>query len=61
MTCVLTSFRTAGKTSPADNPALATRLLDQFGIFAVERDGLARGACIRVTPGIFAGVDVSIA
>jgi isopenicillin-N epimerase len=53
LTCALTSFRLANHTSLADNRALARRLLDQFGIFTVERDGVARGACVRVTPGIF--------
>jgi isopenicillin-N epimerase len=57
MTCALTSFRLAGRTSGADNRALAKRLLDQFGIFTVDRDGPAQGACIRVTPGIFTSVD----
>lgn len=53
LTCALTSFRLKGKTSLADNRAVAKRLLDQFDIFTVERDGPARGACVRVTPGIF--------
>jgi selenocysteine lyase/cysteine desulfurase len=53
MTCALTSFRMTGRTSVADNRALAKQLLDQFGVFTVDRDGPARGACVRVTPGIF--------
>jgi selenocysteine lyase/cysteine desulfurase len=57
MTCALTSFRMAGRTSVADNRALAKQLLDQFGVFTVDRDGPARGACIRVTPGIFTRAD----
>lgn len=57
MTCALTSFRIAGRTSIADNRALAKQLFDQFGVFTVDRDGPARGACIRVTPGIFTRAD----
>ncbi|HEX7850002.1 MAG TPA: aminotransferase class V-fold PLP-dependent enzyme [Sphingomonas sp.] len=57
MICALTSFRMTGRTSIADNRALAKQLLDRFGIFTVDRDGPARGACIRVTPGIFTSSD----
>ena len=47
------AFRLSGRTSDADNIALARRLLDQFGIFTVYRAGLAGGACVRVTPALF--------
>jgi selenocysteine lyase/cysteine desulfurase len=57
MTCALTSFRMTGRTSMGDNRAVAKQLLDRFGIFTVERDGPARGACVRVTPGIFTSID----
>jgi selenocysteine lyase/cysteine desulfurase len=53
MISALTSFRLRGKTSPADNRALAKILLDRFGIFTVARDGVAKGSCIRVTPALF--------
>jgi len=43
----------SGKTSVADKVALSKRLLDERGVFAVMRDGLASGACVRVTPGLF--------
>ena len=49
----ITSFRLTGKTSEAENRALAKRLLDQFGIFTVYRSGVASGGCIRVTPALF--------
>jgi isopenicillin-N epimerase len=49
----ITSFRLAGLTSDADNKAVAKRLLDQFGIFTVQRTGVAKGACVRVTPSLF--------
>ncbi|WP_044561584.1 aminotransferase class V-fold PLP-dependent enzyme [Azospirillum sp. B4] len=47
----MTSFRVKGRTSPADNAALAAQLLEKHGIFTVVRTGLAGGACLRVTPG----------
>ena len=49
----ITSFRIAGKTSTADNEALAKTLLDRFRIFTVHRDGPAAGSCLRVTPALF--------
>ena len=57
LTSALTSFRLKGMTSMADNRALAKQLLDRFGIFTVERDGPARGACVRVTPVVFTSSD----
>lgn len=49
----ITSLRLAGRTSDADNRALAAQLLDRFGIFTVFRDGVAAGSCVRVTPAVF--------
>ncbi len=49
----ITAFRLAGKTSTADNVAIAKTLLDRFGIFTVHRDGPAAGSCVRVTPALF--------
>jgi len=49
----IASFRLTGRTSVADNLALARRLLVEHGVFAVHRDGLASGACVRVTPSVF--------
>jgi len=48
----ITSFRLAGRTSHADNVALARLLLEKYGIFTVHRDGLASGSCVRVTPAL---------
>lgn len=48
----ITSFRLKGRTSHADNVALARRLLDEHRIFTVHRDGLASGSCVRVTPAL---------
>jgi selenocysteine lyase/cysteine desulfurase len=50
------SFRLRGQNDVASNLALAKRLLDEYGIFTVQRDGLASGACIRATPAVFTRV-----
>lgn len=49
----IAAFRLRGKTSVTDNVALSKRLLREHGVFTVMRDGLASGACVRVTPAIF--------
>ncbi|MBU0555055.1 MAG: aminotransferase class V-fold PLP-dependent enzyme [Alphaproteobacteria bacterium] len=49
----ITSFRFAGRTSVADNKAIAQRLLAEHRIFTVHRDGPAGGACVRITPALF--------
>jgi selenocysteine lyase/cysteine desulfurase len=49
----ITSFRLAGRTSLAENVALARRLLEEDGVFTVHRGGVACGACVRVTPAPF--------
>lgn len=49
----ITSFRFAGRTSMEDNVAVAKCLLDEHRIFTVHRGGVARGACVRVTPALF--------
>lgn len=53
LSSAIASFRIKGKTSVADSYALSKKLVHQHGIFAVPRDGLASGACLRVTPAIF--------
>jgi len=55
--CAITSFRLPGRTSVADNAAIAKDLLDRFGIFTVARTGVAAGACVRVTPAVFTSAD----
>ncbi len=52
----ITSFRLRGQTTPAQNRETAQALLDQFGIFTVARTGVAAGACVRVTPGVFTSI-----
>jgi len=46
--CGLTSLRFH---NTADQQGMAQRLLSEFNIFTVARDGSACGPCIRITPG----------
>lgn len=46
----ITSFRIRGRVTREENRAICARLLKEFGIFTVDRDGPARGACVRVSP-----------
>lgn len=55
LSCGMTSFRLKGKTMPEQNRAVVQDLLKRFNIFTVERLGVARGACVRVTPSFFTG------
>jgi isopenicillin-N epimerase len=52
MVAGITSFRLAGRTSTADNQAVARALLEQHGVFTVQRSGPAAGDVVRVTPGL---------
>ncbi|MFT4796842.1 MAG: selenocysteine lyase/cysteine desulfurase [Candidatus Azotimanducaceae bacterium] len=49
----ITSFRIKGRTSTDDNRAIVAKLLDESRIFTVHRTGVAAGACVRITPGIY--------
>ncbi|WP_040840816.1 aminotransferase class V-fold PLP-dependent enzyme [Nocardia brevicatena] len=49
----ITSFRVSGRTSQADNEAIAQYLLEEHGIFTVRRGGVTHGDCVRVTPAQF--------
>jgi len=51
--CGITAFRYTGHSSASQNAAIARRLLDEHRIFSVQRDGPARGACVRITPALF--------
>lgn len=53
----ITAFRAPGRTSAEDNIELARRLLEDHRIFTVHRTGVAQGACVRVTPGVFTRPD----
>ncbi|MBT9445641.1 MAG: aminotransferase class V-fold PLP-dependent enzyme [Hyphomonadaceae bacterium] len=57
LTCAITSFRLRGRTTPRENAALARELLEKHRIFTVHRTGVARGACVRVTPACFTSED----
>ena len=46
----ITSFRLTGRTSMDDNRALRARLFERYRIFTIERAGVAKGCCIRVSP-----------
>jgi isopenicillin-N epimerase len=46
----MTSFRLTGRSSFADNADLRKDLFARDKIFTIERDGPAKGACVRVTP-----------
>lgn len=48
----ITSFRLRGRTTHAENVTLARALLERHRIFAVHRDGLASGSCVRITPAL---------
>lgn len=52
----ITSFRIAGHVSTADNIAITDTLFNRYRIMTVHRAGLADGACVRVTPGLFTTV-----
>ncbi|MBV4522693.1 aminotransferase class V-fold PLP-dependent enzyme [Pseudomonas sp. SWRI74] len=47
--CGITSMRF---TAHADQQAMAERLLSNYNLFTVVRNGAATGPCIRITPGL---------
>ncbi|MNY50749.1 hypothetical protein D3C86_1862790 [compost metagenome] len=47
--CGITSMRF---TAHADQQAMAERLLSDYNLFTVVRNGAACGPCIRITPGL---------
>ncbi|NRR29006.1 aminotransferase class V-fold PLP-dependent enzyme [Oxalobacteraceae bacterium] len=53
MAGAITAFRLNGQTSKDANLAIAARLRTEYGIFTVQRGGVARGDCVRVTPALF--------
>jgi selenocysteine lyase/cysteine desulfurase len=46
----ITSVRLTGRGSPDDAVALRKALMDRYRIFAIERFGPAKGACVRISP-----------
>ena len=53
MTGALTAFRIKRRTSRQDKRAIVDRLLNEYGISTVWRDGVANGDCVRVTPAVY--------
>lgn len=53
LSSALASFRLRGQSGKEENQRLQKRLQQEFGIFTTWREGLASGACVRVTPSIF--------
>jgi len=53
LSSAIAAFRLHGQSSMAANLHTAERMLREAGVFVVPREGLASGACLRVTPGIF--------
>ncbi|MBK6487082.1 MAG: aminotransferase class V-fold PLP-dependent enzyme [Gemmatimonadetes bacterium] len=49
----ITSFRLHGRGDRAANLAAAATLVDEFKLFTVYRNGLAKGDCVRVTPALY--------
>jgi isopenicillin-N epimerase len=53
LSSAIAAFRLRGQLGMDANTATAERMLAQSRVFVVAREGLASGACLRVTPGIF--------
>jgi selenocysteine lyase/cysteine desulfurase len=53
MVAAITSFRLQGRTSREDNQRIVDDLRTRYGVFTVRRNGLERGDCVRVTPGLY--------
>jgi isopenicillin-N epimerase len=53
MVGAITGIRLHGRGDAASNRALTGTLLDEFGIFTFARTGIAKGDCVRVTPGLY--------
>jgi len=53
LSSAIAAFRLCGQVSLEANTATVGRMLEHSRVFVVARDGLASGACVRVTPGIF--------
>lgn len=53
----ITSFRLKGRITKQDNEEIVKYLLEEHGIFTVQRGGVNRGDCVRVTPALFTSID----
>ncbi|MHC8306956.1 aminotransferase class V-fold PLP-dependent enzyme [Pseudomonas sp. PB3P13] len=52
--CGITSLRF---TRHADQQIMVERLLNEYNLFTIVRDGAACGPCIRITPGLISSAD----
>ncbi|MFB9631820.1 hypothetical protein [Nonomuraea helvata] len=57
MYSAITAFRLRGRTTEADNAAIADRLMNEHRIFTVARTGMAGGGAVRVTPALFTSAE----
>ncbi|TDD57207.1 aminotransferase class V-fold PLP-dependent enzyme [Nonomuraea terrae] len=53
----ITAFRLNGRTSKADNEAIAEHLMTRHRIFTVARGGMSGGDAVRVTPALYTTAD----
>jgi isopenicillin-N epimerase len=53
----ITAFRFCGKGNADDNKAIVNALVEKHRIFTVIRTGVAKGACVRVTPALYNTAD----
>lgn len=53
----ITAFRLTGRTSKADNEAIAQDLMTRHRIFTVARSGMTGGDAVRVTPALYTTAD----
>ncbi|MEV4179556.1 aminotransferase class V-fold PLP-dependent enzyme [Nonomuraea sp. NPDC049709] len=49
----ITAFRLDGRTTEADNLAIADHLMTRHRVFTVSRTGMTGGGAVRVTPALF--------
>lgn len=49
----ITGFRVHGRSTREANQWVARVLLEEFNLFTVWRNGLAKGDCVRVTPALY--------
>lgn len=53
----ITSLRLTGHDTTKANQAIVEHLAERHGIFTTHRTGLARGACVRITPALYNSAD----
>jgi selenocysteine lyase/cysteine desulfurase len=53
----ITSFRFKGRTTKTQNDETVDYLFNKHRIFTVQRGGIYKGDCVRVTPALFTGID----